>query len=94
MNALLGVGSGRAGPSNARPPYTPVPFAPSPGRHRAALLDPVRTTPMHAWHVAHGAAFEDVGQWKRPWFLPARRRGRWTPRSRASAAAVRERGRR
>ena len=26
---------------------------------------------MHDWHVAHGAAFEDVGQWKRPWYYPA-----------------------
>jgi sarcosine oxidase subunit alpha len=25
---------------------------------------------MHAWHVEHGAAFEDVGQWKRPWYFP------------------------
>jgi sarcosine oxidase subunit alpha len=24
---------------------------------------------MHTWHVAHGAVFEDVGQWKRPrWY--------------------------
>src|SRR3712207_2961039 len=34
------------------------------------LPDPVRTTPIHAWHVAHGAVFEDVGQWKRPWYFP------------------------
>ena len=32
------------------------------------------TTPIHAWHVAHGAVFENVGQWKRPALLPARRR--------------------
>ena len=25
---------------------------------------------MHAWHRAHGAAFEDVGQWKRAWYYP------------------------
>ena len=25
---------------------------------------------MHHWHVAHGAVFEDVGQWKRPWYYP------------------------
>ena len=42
----------------------------SPGRDRGDLLDPVRTTPMHAWHVEHGAVFEDVGQWKRPWYYP------------------------
>jgi sarcosine oxidase subunit alpha len=30
----------------------------------------VRTTPIHPWHVAGGAVFEDVGQWKRPRFYP------------------------
>ena len=24
---------------------------------------------MHPWHVGRGAAFENVGQWKRPWFF-------------------------
>ena len=31
----------------------------------------MRTTPIHAWHVAHGAVFEDVGQWKRPRYYPS-----------------------
>ena len=25
---------------------------------------------MHEWHVANGAVFEDVGDWKRPWYFP------------------------
>ena len=25
---------------------------------------------MHALHVEHAAVFEDVGQWKRPWYYP------------------------
>src|SRR3712207_6338425 len=25
---------------------------------------------MHRWHVEHGARFEVVGQWLRPWFFP------------------------
>ena len=25
---------------------------------------------MHEWHVENGAVFEDVGQWKRPWYYP------------------------
>jgi sarcosine oxidase subunit alpha len=25
---------------------------------------------MHDWHVRQGAEFENVGQWKRPWFYP------------------------
>ncbi|MGB0845002.1 MAG: glycine cleavage T C-terminal barrel domain-containing protein, partial [Alphaproteobacteria bacterium] len=27
-------------------------------------------TPMHPWHLQSGAPFEDVGQWKRPWYFP------------------------
>jgi sarcosine oxidase subunit alpha len=34
------------------------------------LLDPVRTTPIHERHVERGAALENVGQWKRPWYFP------------------------
>ena len=29
-----------------------------------------RHTPMHSWHVSRNALFEDVGQWKRPWYFP------------------------
>ncbi len=70
-NALLGWGPGAQGPTNARPPYVPVPFSALAGLDTGpVLMDPVRTTPMHASHVARGAVFEDVGQWKRPWFFP------------------------
>ena len=67
---LLGAQMEELGPTTYRPPYTPVSFALLAGRDRGTLSDPVRTTPMHSWHVAHGAVFEDVGQWKRPWFFP------------------------
>ena len=40
------------------------------GRSCGPLFDPVRRTPMHAWHEAQGVVFEDVGQWKRPWYYP------------------------
>ena len=58
------------GVTTFRPPYTPVTFGAIVGRNCGALFDPVRRTPMHAWHEAHGAVFEDVGQWKRPWYYP------------------------
>ena len=47
----------------------------SPGATAAPLFDPVRRTPMHAWHEAQGAVFEDVGQWKRPRYYPRAGRG-------------------
>ncbi len=69
-DALAAGSPGDVGTTTSRPPYTPVPFALMAGRARGHLSDPVRTTPMHSWHVAAGAAFEDVGQWKRPRYYP------------------------
>ncbi|MGZ8585992.1 MAG: 2Fe-2S iron-sulfur cluster-binding protein, partial [Actinomycetota bacterium] len=70
VNALLDAGPGAQGPTSARPPASPVSFAALAGPYRGDLLDPVRTTPMHERHVALGAVFEDVGQWKRPRYFP------------------------
>ncbi|MEV0209304.1 sarcosine oxidase subunit delta family protein [Streptomyces sp. NPDC050788] len=67
---LLGVDISALGTTTFRPPYTPVSFAALAGRDRGRLSDPVRTTALHEWHVAHGALFENVGQWKRPWYYP------------------------
>ncbi|MDI4636990.1 MULTISPECIES: sarcosine oxidase subunit alpha [Halomonadaceae] len=57
-----------------RPNYTPVSFGAIVGRHCGELFDPERYTAMHQWHVENGAEFEDVGQWKRPWYFPQKRR--------------------
>jgi len=53
-----------------RPNYTPVTFGAIAGRDCRELFDPKRFTAMHKWHVEHNALFEDVGQWKRPWYYP------------------------
>src|SRR5262249_16743224 len=66
----LGVPVGDLGTTTFRPPYTPVAFAALAGRNVGDLHDPVRVTAIHPWHVAHGALFENVGQWKRPWYYP------------------------
>ncbi|MBA2559526.1 MAG: (2Fe-2S)-binding protein [Propionibacteriales bacterium] len=67
----LGVPMSEGVTSTYRPPYTPIPFALLAGRDRGMLADPERVSPIHDWHVAQGAVFEDVGQWKRPWYFPA-----------------------
>ncbi|WP_406301337.1 sarcosine oxidase subunit delta family protein [Streptomyces sp. NBC_00885] len=67
---LLGVDVSALGTTTFRPPYTPVSFATLAGRDRGALHDPVRVTALHDWHVGQGALFENVGQWKRPWYYP------------------------
>ncbi|MED5392008.1 MAG: glycine cleavage T C-terminal barrel domain-containing protein, partial [Pseudomonadota bacterium] len=67
----LGQSIPATGTTTFRPNYTPVTFGAIAGRELGAVyFDPVRKTPMHHWHVAHGAVFEDVGQWKRPWYYP------------------------
>jgi sarcosine oxidase, subunit alpha len=70
VNAALGMDPGAQGPTSARPPTVPVSYAALAGPDRGLLLDPIRTTPIHARHVEHGAVFENVGQWKRPWYFP------------------------
>ena len=76
VNQLLGWAPGAQGPTNARPPYTPIPFSALAGIDGGpTLLDPIRVTPIHDWHEAHGAVYENVGQWKRPRYFPRRRRG-------------------
>ncbi|TQS93430.1 FAD-dependent oxidoreductase [Arthrobacter sp. TS-15] len=63
-------GVGEIGTTAYRAPFTPVAFAALAGRQRGELFDPARVTSIHPWHVAQGALFEDVGQWKRPWYYP------------------------
>ncbi len=63
-------GIGEIGTTAYRAPFTPVAFAALAGRQRGELFDPARKTSVHPWHVAQGALFEDVGQWKRPWYYP------------------------
>nr|BFE87883.1 hypothetical protein GCM10020093_104840 [Planobispora longispora] len=86
--ALLGVEPGQVGTTTFRPPYTPVAFGVLAGRDRGALSDPIRVTAMHDLHVARGAVFEDVGQWKRP------ATSRWTasPWRRRSSGSAGPRG--
>jgi sarcosine oxidase subunit alpha len=67
---LLGLDAGALGMPTFRGPYVPVAFTLLAGRERGELYDPVRVTPMHSWHEAHGAVFENVGQWKRPRYYP------------------------
>ncbi|PWU05132.1 MAG: ferredoxin [Bacteroidetes bacterium] len=67
---LGNISPGDVGTLSFRPPYVPVPFAALAGRERGLLTDPIRITSLHQWHVEAGAVFEDVGQWKRPWYFP------------------------
>ena len=78
MNALrvvagaLGRATPAIGTTTFRLPYTPVTFGAFAGPARGDLFDPARLTPVHDWAEARGAAFEDVGLWKRAWYFPAK----------------------
>jgi sarcosine oxidase subunit alpha len=66
----IGADIPSVGTTTFRPPYTPVGIGALAGRDGGERLDPVRRTPMHHWHEATGAPFENVGQWKRAWYYP------------------------
>ncbi|MBE7470423.1 MAG: hypothetical protein DPW09_03780 [Anaerolineae bacterium] len=53
---------GEAGITTSRPPFSPVQLGALAGR----VMEPVKYTPMHAWHVARGAKLMNAGLWKRP----------------------------
>ncbi|MDB4841783.1 aminomethyltransferase family protein, partial [Planktomarina sp.] len=58
------------GTTTFRPPYTPISMASLAGEARGDLFQPVRKTPMHVWHDSHGADWEPVGAWRRPYAYP------------------------
>ncbi len=66
----LGKEIPEVGLTTFRAPYTPVTFGTIVNHARGVLFDPTRRTTTHAWAEAHGAIFEDVGQWKRAWYFP------------------------
>ena len=57
------------GTTTYRPPYAPLSFAAIAGRSTYEFYDPERKTSIHSWHLKNNAVFEDVGQWKRPWYF-------------------------
>lgn len=66
----LGQSIAETGTTIFRPSYTPTTFGAIAGRNIGNLFDPERYTAMHRWHQEQGANWENVGQWKRPWYFP------------------------
>ena len=69
VSKLLNKKISDVGTTTYRPPYAPLSFAAIAGRSTYEFYDPERKTPIHNWHIKNNAVFEDVGQWKRPWFF-------------------------
>jgi len=72
MNAMgimadaLGISIDKVGTTTFRPPYTPISIGSIAGGETGELFKVVRRTPMHNWHSEHGAVWEPVGDWRRP----------------------------
>ncbi len=66
----MGKPIAQVGTTTFRPNYLPITFGTLAGLERGELFDPARKTSPHECHVAAGCVFEDVGQWKRPWYFP------------------------
>tara|TARA_S200000501_G_scaffold348117_1_gene363044 strand:+ start:256 stop:3240 length:2985 start_codon:yes stop_codon:yes gene_type:complete len=69
VSKILNKKISEVGTTTYRPPYAPLSFAAIAGRSTYEYYDPERKTPIHNWHLRNNAVFEDVGQWKRPWYF-------------------------
>ena len=69
VSKLLKKEISEVGTTTYRPPYAPLSFAAIAGRSTYEFYDPQRKTSIHPWHLKNNAVFEDVGQWKRPWYF-------------------------
>ncbi|MCG6111397.1 MAG: sarcosine oxidase subunit alpha family protein [Paracoccus sp.] len=58
------------GTTTFRPPYTPLTLATIAAEAKDEAFQPLRKTPIHAWHETHGASWEPVGHWRRPYAYP------------------------
>jgi len=68
MAQKLGRDIPQVGTTTFRPAYTPVTIGIFGGHERGDLMDPLRRTALHHWHENAGAKWENVGQWRRPWY--------------------------
>ena len=69
VSKILNKSVEEVGTTIYRPPYAPLSFSAIAGRNTYEFYDPKRKTPIHSWHIDNNAVFEDVGQWKRPWYF-------------------------
>ena len=69
VSKILNKKVSEVGTTIYRPPYSPLSFSAIAGRSTYEFYDPQRKTSIHSWHIKNGAVFEDVGQWKRPWYF-------------------------
>lgn len=70
LGELTGRAPGGVGTTRFRPPFAPVSLGIIAGRRVGSLYRPLKRLPAHDWHAAHGALFENFGDWCRPAAYP------------------------
>lgn len=70
MAGLRNQSIAQTGTTTFRPPYVPVAMGVFAARETGLHYQPIRRTPMHDWHLAHGATMVEMGLWMRPRFYP------------------------
>jgi len=68
MAGLRGVEIPAAGTTTFRPPFTPVAIGALAGRSLGKHFRPIRRSPIHDWHLVHGAEMIEAGLWMRAWW--------------------------
>ena len=66
LSDALGQPIADTGTTTFRPPYVPITMGAMGGEAVGPRFKPLRKTPMTDWHAAHGAVWEPVGLWRRP----------------------------
>ena len=66
LSDALGQPIPQTGTTTFRPPYTPISMGAIGGEARGKVFQPLRKTPLYEWSDAHGADWEPVGAWRRP----------------------------
>ncbi|MEZ5811200.1 MAG: sarcosine oxidase subunit alpha family protein [Rhizobiaceae bacterium] len=89
MAGISGRTISETGTTIYRPPYVPVAIGTFAGHHRGENFQPVRLTPSHRWAAARGAAFVDVGAWKRAQWYPLPGEKTWLESVNREVLAVR-----
>ena len=70
LATTLGQDIPDTGTTTFRPPFTPITIGALAGRKTGKLFAPIRRTPIHNWHENNNCIWENVGDWKRPWYYP------------------------
>ncbi|MGB5705701.1 MAG: sarcosine oxidase subunit alpha family protein [Arenicellales bacterium] len=70
MSEIRDVPIPEVGTTTFRPPFTPLSFGSIVGHDRQELFVQKRKTAIHPWHDRNNAVYEDVGDWKRPYYFP------------------------